>query len=879
MPLTAGTRLGSYEILTLVGAGGMGEVYRARDLRLGREVAIKILQPDRLGDEARRRRFVQEAQAASALNHPHIVTIHEIESAGDRDFIVMEYVRGRSLDAVIPRSGMRLGEVLRIAIPVADALAAAHARGIVHRDLKPANVMIGSDGSVKVLDFGLAKLVEMPTGLDETTVTVAIDGDLSVPGTIAGTAAYMAPEQATGGTVDARSDIFSFGAMLYEMATGTRAFAGTSTVDTLAAVIRAQPTPPTAVVPALARELERLILRCLRKDPDRRYQTMRDVSLELQAIKEESDSGRLSASVHAPDRTRRARLIPAVIVAAVAVVAAIAIGWWLQQRAGFDKPDQRLTPLTTLHGRESQPAFAPDGEQVAFEWHGEKQDNEDIYLKLVGSSELRRLTTDGLPDGAPAWSPDGREIAFLRRGQDRTTVYTVSPVTGAERKISDLGAAFVLGLSWSPDGRWLATGRGLPDQGGSSLLLVPVQGGEPRTLTTTKAFAGHPSFSPDGRALAFRACSAPFACSLGLLALDAALMPAGAARTVAPLRSLDLEWAVTWTRDGRSLIYESGRYLWRVAVVGDGAPERLELVGYGALSPALAAHRDRLAFVSQRNTISQHPLDSTHTSPPVLASSYADIEVNFSHDGQRLVFSSTRGGEEREIWTARADGTGARQLTRGLGWVQGSPSFSPDSRQVAFDSQHDDGSWSLFVVDADGGVPRRLTTESGNENCPVWSPDGRWIYYTSDQKAGRNVWRIPAGGGRAEQLTTGGSSFRVRVSPDGRELLYSPPAAANDDAPLLAAPVAGGAPRQLLPCVRAYSIFTNAVGLYYAECGPGPDRNVHLVDAATNRDSVIGRTRDAPYQPSVFAVSPDGKSVLVPRGEWTRDLMLIENFR
>ena len=159
----------------------------------------------------------------------------------------------------------------------------------------------------------------------------------------------------------------------------------------------------------------------------------------------------------------------------------------------------------------------------------------------------------------------------------------------------------------------------------------------------------------------------------------------------------------------------------------------------------------------------------------MLASSYHDIEVNFSHDGQRLVFSSTRGGEEREIWTARADGTGARQLTRGLGWWQGSPSFSPDSRQVAFDSRHEDGSWGLFVVDADGGVPRPLTTDSGDENCPVWSPDGRWIYYTSDQKAGRNVWRIPAGGGRAEQLTTKGSGFRVRVSPDGRELLYSPP--------------------------------------------------------------------------------------------------------
>jgi eukaryotic-like serine/threonine-protein kinase len=244
MALPTGTRLGPYEVGSLIGAGGMGEVYRARDTRLGREVAIKVLPADRVADADRRRRFVQEAQAASALNHPHIITIYEIESADGNDFIVMEYVRGNSLDVLIPRHGMRLGEVLRIAIPVADALAAAHARGIIHRDLKPANVITGTDGAVKVLDFGLAKLTSHEAEPEEQTVTDVVNPSLSVPGTIAGTAAYMSPEQATGGTVDARSDIFSFGAMLYEMVTGVRAFARTSTAETLAAVLRAQPKPP-----------------------------------------------------------------------------------------------------------------------------------------------------------------------------------------------------------------------------------------------------------------------------------------------------------------------------------------------------------------------------------------------------------------------------------------------------------------------------------------------------------------------------------------------------------------------------------------------------------------------------------------------------------
>src|SRR6478735_9005211 len=244
MPLSPGSHLGPYEVLALIGAGGMGEVYRARDPRLDRDVAIKVLPHDRVADESRRQRFVQEAKAASALNHPHIITIHEIESADGIDFLVMEYVRGKSLDALIPRQGMRLGEVLRIAIPVADALAAAHASGIIHRDLKPANVMIGGEGAVKVLDFGLAKLVGAEEDSAAETATVTAHGTLSAPGAIAGTAAYMSPEQASGGEVDARSDIFSFGTMLYEMATGARPFVGTTIADTLAAVIQAQPKPP-----------------------------------------------------------------------------------------------------------------------------------------------------------------------------------------------------------------------------------------------------------------------------------------------------------------------------------------------------------------------------------------------------------------------------------------------------------------------------------------------------------------------------------------------------------------------------------------------------------------------------------------------------------
>ena len=437
MALQPGTRLGGYDILGLVGAGGMGEVYRARDPRLGRDVAIKVLPADRVSDEGRRHRFVQEAQAASALNHPHIITIHEIDTAEGHDFIVMEYVPGKSVDALIPRQGMRLSEALRIAIPVADALAAAHARGIIHRDLKPGNVMVGTDGAVKVLDFGLAKLVGTDEDSDAETATLTAHGTLSAPGTVAGTAAYMAPEQATGGTVDSRSDIFSFGAMLYEMATGVRAFGGGSINETLSAVIRAQPKPPSTIVRDLPSDLEKVILRCLRKDPQRRFQHIDDVKVALQEIKEDSESGTTAAAV-VPRYRRGVRL--AVVAGSLILVAGLA-AWLLRSPHETEAAALRVVPLTNLKGAEDQPTFSPDGQQVAFAWNAEREDNYDIYVKLVGSTELRRITSDPAPEFAPRWSPDGQEIAFVRGGAERGTLHVVSPLGGAARKVSDFAVA------------------------------------------------------------------------------------------------------------------------------------------------------------------------------------------------------------------------------------------------------------------------------------------------------------------------------------------------------------------------------------------------------------------------------------------------------
>ena len=313
-PMT-GRQLGQYQIVEKLGEGGMGVVYKARDTRLNRYVALKVLPADRIADPDLKRRFIHEARAASALNHPNIITVHDIVQEAGVDFIVMEYLAGKTLETVIRRKGMPIGEALRCGVQMADALATAHQAGIIHRDLKPANVMVSDSGLVKVLDFGLAKLSERPATARHGETRTAMTGEpLTDKGTILGTVNYMSPEQAQGKAVDARSDIFSFGAVLYEMLTGRRAFQGETPIDTLSAIMRDDPKPAGELRTGLPREIDRTIARCLRKEPGRRFQHMEDLKVALEELQEESDSGNLAAAPSAPFDTcgfhSAARLVP-----------------------------------------------------------------------------------------------------------------------------------------------------------------------------------------------------------------------------------------------------------------------------------------------------------------------------------------------------------------------------------------------------------------------------------------------------------------------------------------------------------------------------------------------------------------------------------------
>jgi eukaryotic-like serine/threonine-protein kinase len=489
-----------YRIDSTLGQGGMGVVYKARDTHLDRIVAIKLLRADKVIDHTRRLRFFQEAKAASALNHPNIVTIHDIRSVEGLDLIVMEFIGGRTLAEVIPQKGLPPAQALNYAIQIADGLARAHEAGIIHRDLKPSNLMVSDDGRVKILDFGLAKLMEpAQSSKQDTTLTVLPPTE---DGIVIGTAAYMSPEQASGVKLDARSDIFSFGSVLYEMLTGLRPFAADGPVQILNKIQNEDPAPPRQINPGVPAELESIVLRCLRKNPARRYQTMTDLRAALEDLREESEH-RKQTHVR---RTRRWVWFALTPIAALAIYLA-----GQASRAREPAEPLQATALTTFPGAELYPTLSPDGNHVAFTWSGPKQDNVDVYVQHIGSAGTPlRITFGAQDDHNPVWSPDGRWIAFLRGDPSRPLsrskreLRLIPPLGGAERKVAEIDFQELTVnsalLEWCPDSKCLIVtdtlGEGKPD----ALFVVNAESGDKRPLTRPQPPVladTNPALSPD----------------------------------------------------------------------------------------------------------------------------------------------------------------------------------------------------------------------------------------------------------------------------------------------------------------------------------------------------------------------------------------------
>jgi Tol biopolymer transport system component len=780
-----GQTLGHYRIESKLGEGGMGAVWKARDTRLERFVAIKTLPAEKLTDPERRRRFVQEAKAASALNHPNIVHVYDIADADAVPFIAMEYVPGKTLDQLIGRKGLRLNETLKYAIQIADALARAHAAGIVHRDLKPSNVMVDEHSLVKVLDFGLAKLTETSSGEFGETATLKIEERPSTQeGTIVGTVAYMSPEQAEGKAVDARSDIFAFGSVLYEMITGRRAFHGDSKLSTLSAILKEDPKPVSSIVPDVPRDLEKIISHCLRKDPTRRLQHMDDVKTLLDELKEESESSKLTAPGQAAAPARRARMwwLPALAV----LVVAVTVGTWLRFRATTTpRAAPKLMPLTSYPGWQRSPALSPDGKQVAFSWDGEKGDNFDIYVKLVDGGTPLRLTTNPAQEDYPVWSPDGGRIAFLRFSGSTVDLLVIPSLGGQERKLGQarpIQDLFASGRpSWSPDGKFLAV-VDRPRNESAGIFFVSAESGEKRRITSVPGeyiADASPSFSPDGRSLAFIRIRGYASHDIYVMPVDANGSAAGEPRRIT--FNPDFINALDWTSDGRRLVFSvqgSGGVALQMVAIAGGQPAPLPGAGAYGQSPSVAHHGNRLVYersVADRNIWRiPGPNSANRKAAPEkwIASTEQDQEPQFSPDGKRIVFASSRSGNY-ELWTCAANGREVTQLTSLDGPQAGSPRWSPDSRWIAFDAPKS-GNSHIFVISSEGGVPRALTQGATNNIRPSWSGDGNWIYFGSKRSSEWQIWKAPLQGGDAMQVTKSGG-YEAFESLDGKLLFYTKP--------------------------------------------------------------------------------------------------------
>ncbi len=877
LAVTPGTRLGPYEVIELIGAGGMGEVYRATDTRLGRQVAVKVLPADFASDKERLRRFEHEARAVAALNHPHILTVHDVGTHDGAPYVVAELLGGETLREVLSRRAPSLKQALAFAIQAAQGLAAAHRRGIVHRDVKPENLFVTSDGQVKVLDFGLAKHVPAaPEGEPRPTLS-----DATQDGVVMGTVAYMSPEQAQGRAVDVRSDVFSFGVVLYELLTRKHPFRRDTPAATLGAIVETEPKPAGQLARGLPHDIEKVVLRCLRKDPEKRFQSMADVELELEEAAAELDAAGTDSQAASPRWRKRAWVVAAAAGLALLGVAAVL---WLRS-SGRALPPPRVVQLTSYPGTEIRPALSPDGRQVAFAWRGEKSDNADIYVQMVGGGPPLRLTTDPAIDSFPAWSPDGRELAFRRTSQASTAAYVVSALGGPERKVADLGrtSSPQPGLSWTLDGRALVAVDNDAREG-EGIYLIPVGAGERRRLTPKPKLAdGSPSLSPDGRRLAYATCPARYQCELQVLRLDAGFAPEGAPRPLGQPNTL--VQGLTWSPDGRSLIYAASPgggnnpYLWRLPLTGSTTPERIDLAGELALQPNVAGGHDLLVFTRRESDTDIWRVTDGGPPEPFITSSRLENQPVFSPDGKRLAFCSNRWSDFIEVFVSAADGSGPMQLTHGPGREQCSPSWSPDSRRIAFDSQAADGSWDVYVVDAAGGAPRLLTPSSADEVVPTWSRDGRWIYFASNRTGRHEIWRAPAEGGDAVPVTRAGG-FSCEESPDGRTLYYVKKEVSSSQ-PVFVRPVAGGDERQVLDSVSSFKSYRVVEdGLYYwtRRGSTQPGYVLRFLDLGTGKSRDLARIEEDLHYG--LTVSPDRKTILFAfRKPSNSDLILIENFR
>jgi len=743
MTLSAGTKLGPYEILSPLGAGGMGEVYKARDSRLGRDVAVKVL-PEHLSQNAEfKQRFEREAKSVSQLSHPHICALYDVGNQAGTEYLVMELLEGQTLSDRLTRGPLPRDQVLEFGKQIADALDAAHRRSLVHRDLKPGNVMITRSG-VKLLDFGLAKAMgSRGDEADVTSLPTEAERPLTERGTILGTFQYMAPEQLEGKPADARTDIFALGCVLYEMATGKKAFSGASRASLISSIMTSEPPAISSVQAMTPPALDRIVRTCLAKDPDERWQSARDVKSELAWIAEAGSQAGAPAVVATRRRTRERA---AWIVAGLAIVAA-ASGWY--RAASAPRETRRpvrlalVQPPNAAYDFASALAASPDGSGIAFIGH-RKDDRQSLWIRPIGSLEARELAgTDGAK--MPFWSPDGRFVGFFADGK----LKKIDASGGPAEALADAPAP--------SGGSWGAHGIVFAPHDFDGLFRVAPQGGPVERVTSiTPAEEAHrwPVVLPDG---------------------DHVLFLVDANQT-------EGHWMALTSLSSRKITHLANV----ISTLAFAPPDRVLYVKSGSLvAQRLDVEHAKLAGDPEPAGENVLPIGENH-------------RFDFSASTSGLLVYQSADPTEQFFWLDR---TGRRLQAVGEPGRYGAFDISPDGSRAAFEKLDADGrNENVWTLDLSRGIASRVTSGKSADFSPLWMPDGRSIVFSSLRNGvNGDVYSTPAsGGGEDRKIVAGGGTGAQAeaVSPDGKTLVYGVRAAETRD-DLWAVPLDGGKPAPL----------------------------------------------------------------------------------
>lgn len=884
MALTPGTRLGPYEIIAPVGAGGMGEVYRAHDTRLARDVAVKVLPEDLVADDVARERFAREAKAVAALSHPNILSIHDFGESNGVAYAVTELLDGETLAERLLQGAVPLRKTLELASQAAEGLAAAHEQDIVHRDLKPANLFLTRDGRIKILDFGLAKQQQSEEWEEDDTRAV---GPATQPGVVMGTVGYMSPEQVRAENADARSDLFSLGVVVYEMLSGNSAFKRDSAAETMSAILHEEPAELSQLALSIPSSVERIVRRCLEKRRAERFQSARDLAFALSNAMEASGRDWSGAAAVQPARGRPLRpgRTPATIAA---VVLAAGAGAFVHSRfAASGTPAPVQVKTLTFSGQDWAPSVAPDGKMIAFT--SQRDGRPRIWLRqMAGGAEVP--LTEG-PDHAPKFSPDGTSILFIRDEIQYRSAYRVPVLGGSPRKILEgvaeaawspdatriayvryggeagthvvLGVANVhsgettelaewsdrtaYGLTWSPTGRWVAAASAgiILNLADNRVLLVDPESGDVVESAQWTRRISAPTWTPSGSALLFAQSTS----SLG-----------------------DMSSTV-----GRVLRYELGsrkkRTLFWIESVFQGGGDfvRLDVAGTEQLVFDELVTRQNLVEVALPDARFPRGLRGE---PRALTRGHCrDRQPAYSPNGEHVVFSSNRSGN-LDLWILSTVSGDTRQLTddESEDW---DPAFTPDGRSVLWSSNRG-GHLEIWMAAIDGSGARQVTQDGLDAENPTQTPNGDWIVYGSGNPEKSGIWKIRPDGSEATRLVAGAHAI-PEISPDGKHVLYATTDPRHNRSIVSVADLDSGTPvfQTVVPERELRSVVVTGRGRWMPDGSAlafiGRDEKgrsgifvqdfVPGADSESTRRPLYGFSTDEDVES--FGISPDGSRVTV----------------